>query len=245
MLPMLKTLKEFIGGPLGLLAGLVSAVLVAIAAIKLVNHQPRAGWMWLFFGAVALVLLAFWRFHEMRQERDAAKTSVQSVTQKLIDMGENASLGESAVSMTNIRMAAGETNAGAARRRSQRRWFRRILDDAQREDLASRCEVCSVEILEWLHRAEPQSHASDPSERWQENERLRNAHRAETESVLASRFVARGRDLLNECAEAGYSLNPDLEEMRVGGDIQWFNRDAFAQGIGIVGRRVARGSKRL
>lgn len=71
---MLRTLREFIAGPVGAVVGLVSGVLVVVALVRLFGHHARAAWMYLFFASVAVGLLTFWRFHQMRVERDMQQT---------------------------------------------------------------------------------------------------------------------------------------------------------------------------
>jgi len=62
--------RALLNGPLAAFLVALGVLLVLIAVAK-----TDALWMWLFIGSTALTLLAFWRFHEMRQERDAIGTA--------------------------------------------------------------------------------------------------------------------------------------------------------------------------
>jgi hypothetical protein len=237
---MLKSLREFIGGPLAVVAGLVSAVLIAVAAVKFFGKHSQDAWMWLFFGAVALVLFSFWRYHEMRQQRDSA-VHEGSISPTMVHMGEGVQV-PGTLSMSQFEMNIG-SGSGVRMRDTKRRWLARILDDGERDDLATRCEACSREALEFLHRPSPR--APQAGQDWTAYDNACNAFREETEERFPADFVPRIRGLLTECAEAGYSFEPKIERFRVEGDIGWHDRDRLASEIGVVGRRVRRGAKRL
>lgn len=80
---------------------------------------------------------------------------------------------------------------------------------------------------------------------WDAEMRARDEHRNETALVFHRDYATRIRDLLNECVEAGYSLEPELERFRVRGDAFRHDMQMAAEGVGIAGRRVRRDSKKL
>ena len=190
---MLKSLREFIGGPLGWLASAVGLVITLLAVIKFVHHS-RTAWMWLFFAAIALLVFAIWRFHQMRKDRDNAAQTAATVTQTLVNLEDGASFPGS-ISAHQVSQTIGPADAPVRAHRVKRRWLARTLTEEQRVNLASRCVECSQQALVFLHRPEP-------ARPWpfdhQPYELQVQTHRAQTEQTFTSEFVPRIRDLLNE-----------------------------------------------
>lgn len=220
----------------------IGGVTGAYGIYELVEGAGRqSGWVWLAVGFAVLFLAQIHAVQAAIRQRDAARGAARSVTQQVASIESS-----DRTEISNVRMTIGDSTAGL-RRRPRRRWWPRVLEDEQRIDLANRCEACAAEMLAWLHRPEPRPDVTglDSNERWQEERRVGDEHRAETVRVFHTQFTARARDLLNECAEAGYALDPALEEIRVEGEIHWYQREPLAEGLAIAGRRVRRRSKRL
>jgi hypothetical protein len=237
---MLGSIRDFIRGPIGALVALVSAGVTIVAVIKFVQHHPRIAWMWLFIGAVVVIALAFSRFHQMRKERDDVKRLAGTITQTMVQ-AEGDVTGR--LDVQGNRMTIGSGTATSTRR--GRRWFSRILSEEERQGLADRCDACSHEALEFLHRPEPGYSVWGSEDERRAQDAARDAHQAETEQRFQSQFVTRIRDLLNECAEAGYAFDAEVERLRVGGDVGWHDKQTLAEAVGAAGHRVRRGSKKL
>jgi len=216
-----------------------------IGGIQLAQGVHGQGpWVWFAAGLGLLFVSQIWAVQRAITERNAARTNARVITQKAIQMDVGASIHGSSIS--NLYMSTESDAASVLARRPRRRLWPRVLEEGERVDLADRCAACSKEMLEWLHRPEPPWHTRGD---WEKNNLAHDAHRNETEREFNLRYVARARDLLNECAEAGYSLDATLESVRLhegfDGEIRWHSRREVAEGLGVVGFRVRRRSKRL
>jgi hypothetical protein len=63
---MLVSLKAFLRGPAGVLAGAVSFFFTVLSVVQFLSKSGSA-WMWLALAFAALLALSFWRFHEEHQ----------------------------------------------------------------------------------------------------------------------------------------------------------------------------------
>ncbi len=208
---------------------------------QLVQHGVKhsSGWMWL---ALCFLVLFLAQIRAVQAALAMAEGRSAGVTQTAVSMAAGATVPGN-ISLDRIQMSAGQLPMVS---KPKRRRFDRRLSDTERINLADRCENCSKEVLGWLFRPEPITAWTGTEEERAASERAREEHKSETERVFQSQHVARIRDLLNECAEAGYSLSSGLEVVRTGSaQIEWHNRQAIAEELGVVARRVRRGAKRL
>ena len=214
--------------------GLIGLVLLLVNGI----HQIP-GWAFVAGCFLVLFLAQISAVQQAIEQREEARLSRGGITQKFMHMGEGASLGSSQISDITMRAGVERVYSERKRRRSRR------LSKGQRCDLADRCEATSKEALEWLKRVSPTfGHTWDEEQR-QEHESVERAHQNVTEQGFFAKFAPRLRDLLNEAVEAGYSLDDEMERLRLDSHFTKWDMDGLAQAVGIVGLRVRRESKKL
>lgn len=212
-----------------------------------------SGWTWL---AVGLLLVVLAQVRAVQAATAQVEQGQQAaVTQTAVAVGEGAQLSPDALHMTgSFTMIAGAAEVNIDRRRTKRRWFPRQLPTAAwswlnaAKPALGRClnSFIARNCHQPLLRLAVLRLATRNGQSRAEN----NKRRADTETQMQTRFAARVRDLLNEAVESGYSLSEEMEEIRApsgpaGQGIQSYNEQAVAEGIGVVGLRVRRGSKRL
>lgn len=79
----LDSARLFFRGPLWKAAGALSGVLTAVAIADTLAASSRSPWMWLFFGALGLVVAAFYSFHRGRMEMEAKREALPSKIDEL------------------------------------------------------------------------------------------------------------------------------------------------------------------
>ncbi len=62
-------------GPVGLLTGGVSLLFTCISVVQFIS-KSGSGWMWISFALTVLVVLSFWRFHELWQSNQTFETQL-------------------------------------------------------------------------------------------------------------------------------------------------------------------------
>lgn len=67
------SLRAFFAWPLGPLIGFVGVFSTCLAVAKFADDSGNP-WMWLFLGAVAIVVLLFWRLHQLRMNAETVGT---------------------------------------------------------------------------------------------------------------------------------------------------------------------------
>ena len=72
----------FVRGPVGLLAGLLSAAFTAVGLVQVARDESF--WMWFCYAALAVAGLSFWRFH---RDRTAAARSFPARIDGLMNEG--------------------------------------------------------------------------------------------------------------------------------------------------------------
>ena len=65
-MPIWQSLRAFVGDPVGKVLAAVSFFTGVIGFAEAAAASGKA-WMWMFFAALALVVLCFWRFHKEHQ----------------------------------------------------------------------------------------------------------------------------------------------------------------------------------
>lgn len=218
-------------------AGGVLGVYGAYQAVQ--DADTSTGWA---FIASCFAILFFAQIGVVQQAIARTRSAAGNVSQTMFAIEQNANVANWRVE--NASMTIGDEVP--TRRTPRRRWFSRVLSDADRDDLSERCIAAASAAAEFIHRNEPYWPRFPPTQEERDVEdREREEHKAETKRTIQAMHAPRLRDLLNEAAEAGYSLPSDLEQFRITGEIDWHSRDGIISGVGVVGRRVKRGAKRL
>lgn len=226
----------------------IGGVLGVIGAVQLIEHGAKhaSGWLWLAGGLAVGFVAQIWAVQRALTERHAAVSALAAASQGSITgvAMQNVEAAPEGVRISGTHIVVGA--GGPALHPSRRRLFPRILSEEERCDLARRCEECSHELLELLH--EPHfSYASLSPAVIEAAQRERDKRREEAERRFETEFTVRIRDLMNECVEAGYALDKFSDGFRVGYPFPASVHEMRPAGeaIGILGRRVARRSKKL
>lgn len=232
----LMTRGAYVIGGTGGVAGIVGAYQLVQGA------HGVSPWKWFALAAVLLFLSQIYAVQTALKQRDRARRNLLSQTVTGVAVGEGSHRG---IRIQDTRVSVGDSSPLTVSR-PRKRWWPRLLTPEEQDDLAARCEACSKECLEFLHRPQPRETLRAMTEAEREREdRAQDEHRAETGRRFHAEFSPRIRDLLNECAEAGYSLDAQLERYRLEGQAHWHEMHMAAEGLGVAGRRVRRGAKRL
>jgi len=85
---LLTSIKLFISGPVWALGSAVSILSGVIGVVLfLQSGSPAQLWMFLFFGAAALVVAAFWTFHESQAQDEQREGELPQAVERLIKEG--------------------------------------------------------------------------------------------------------------------------------------------------------------
>lgn len=204
-------------------------------------HHHRSAWFWLSLAFVILFLAEVRVAQRALGQRNAARSATHAITQTMVGIGEGASI--EGMHLSSNRMTIGSELHTYAPQYLRRR---RRLNGAERADLAVRCDTYSKELLEHLHRPSPSHwllHQSDEERRIADEHR--HAFDQETDRIFFVQHAGRARDLLNECLECGFSLEPELERFRTDGWANTLTMETVGQGLAVLASRVGRDARRL